>query len=176
MNMQNMKSLLPLCLLTTLFFISCNDDDATPTVVTLPPITSEGLNTFGCMVNGEPWVAQVNNNIDDKLDVIFNPFNDELQLHAKLVTSNKDEQFNFGVLNVNEEKEYQIPGIDPNGIFWDWKNSKSYTLDTSKVRSLKLNTFNTTEKIVSGTFEFTVFRGNDTLKITEGQFDAKYRD
>lgn len=167
-----MKKLIHLFLMLSLFLVSCNDDDMT--IVQLPPITSEGLNTFGCLVNGEPWVAQVNNNIDDKLDVIFNPFTDELQFHADLITSNQDEFIVFAVDNVNNSGIYNLLGIGD--IFLDFKNSKSYELDTTKVRTLKLDKFDTTEKIVSGTFEFTVFRQTDTLKITEGRFDAKYRD
>jgi hypothetical protein len=50
-----------LLLISTVIFLaaSCNKDDTPPPEPELPPLTTEGLNTLGCYINGEPWVAEI---------------------------------------------------------------------------------------------------------------------
>ena len=61
-------------------------------------------------------------------------------------------------------------------MLFDFENSNSYELDTTQVRRLTIEKFDVNERIVSGTFEFTLVNENDTLKITDGRFDAQYRN
>ena len=159
-----------LCFLFLLFIVGCKDNHFT--IVQLPPITSEGLNTFGCLVNGESWVAQVHNNIDDKLNINYNPYYDELQLRASKVTSSTDERFSFAIIDLSGVGEYQIHYLEDE--FYDWKNNRAFSMDTTKIRRLTLDKFDADNNIASGTFEFTVFRQTDTLKVTEGRFDVKF--
>ena len=53
-----MKKSLLLFLIFALFF-ACNKDDEPTPEPELPPLTTEGLNTLGCYINGEPWVAEI---------------------------------------------------------------------------------------------------------------------
>jgi len=157
--------------------VACNDDDMTTTINPinqLPPATMTGENTFGCLINGEPWVAQVNNHIDNKLDVIFNPFFNELQFHARIDASGQRERILMAIVDVVGEGEYDLIYLDK--MLRDWENATSYELDTLESKKLILHKFDEANKIVSGIFEFTVFRENDTLKITDGRFDASYRN
>ena len=50
-----MKKLIPLILITFLFSCTYDDDD---TNNSLPAITSEGKNTFGCKINGETFLPK----------------------------------------------------------------------------------------------------------------------
>ena len=171
-----MKSLLPLCLITTLFFVSCNDDDATPTLVTLPPITSEGLNTFGCLINGEPWVAMTPNSFEDELDVIFDLPNNFLQIHSNIITDDRDEFLSFSIKDVDMVKTYSIQYDDD--VYINFSSGISYGLDTLGINFVEITKIDTSSKIVSGLFEFTLINieKNDTLFFSEGRFDSKYRE
>ncbi|NJO00912.1 MAG: hypothetical protein HC880_03770 [Bacteroidia bacterium] len=46
----------------------CKDDDPGP----LPPATQEGRNTFGCFLNGEPYVPNGRSFTND-MDLVFDP-------------------------------------------------------------------------------------------------------
>ncbi|MFT4663498.1 MAG: hypothetical protein ACI8YQ_002166 [Polaribacter sp.] len=50
-----------ICLLGVLFLATaCNkDDDGSDNSYGLPNATEQGANTFGCLIDGEPWVAEV---------------------------------------------------------------------------------------------------------------------
>lgn len=161
-------------LLFLFFLVSCNDDDiATRNPINqLPPATMTGENTFGCLINGEVWIPTSDSSEKD-LDVIFNPIYDELQFRTNLITSDRDEFMSFAISNVVDIGEYELLFAS---VFRNFEIFKSYELDTLKSRKLLLTKFDTDDNIVSGTFELTFFNETDTLKVTNGRFDAKYRN
>ena len=68
-----------ICLCTCQFACKKNifnpDDDADTTPMTeeekLPPITEEGANTFGCLVDGEVWLPKGGNPLNPNFDVYY---------------------------------------------------------------------------------------------------------
>ena len=63
-----------------------------------------------------------------------------------------------------------------NLTFTDYISCGFYYLDTLSPRTINISCLNTSENIVSGTFQFTVihFDCQDTIRVTEGRFDTKY--
>ena len=54
--MISIKTILPLLLF---LFIGCSgDDDSANPLDQLPPATQTGANTFGCLINGEPFTPK----------------------------------------------------------------------------------------------------------------------
>ena len=179
-------------LLTLCFLCQCsckksilaNDDDDNPPMTELeklPPITSEGANTFGCLINGEAWVAH-NPSIlvgggDFEVDVRYDEPYSFLQVRANLINDERDEYFVFSVPNVPETGEYEIPFREE--VYTDFEGCGFYRLDSLYQKILKINHLDIPNKSISSEFEFTLIGQGlclDTLVVTEGRFDAKYRE
>jgi len=163
--------------------VACNDDDMTTPINPinqLPPATMTGENTFGCLMNGEPWVAMTPNSIQDDIDVIFDEPNNFITLQAKRKKGIENAFFSFAVTDVTGTGTYRI--LDktisgPGEIFTDFENANIYYLDTLAIRSFEITLLDTDEEIISSKFQFTLIEKNyaDTLVVTEGRMDAKYR-
>ena len=147
----------------------------------LPPATMTGENTFGCLVNGEVWRPYTENlwesAISAKHDIGW-PECDQLLVSGKRrFTSNT---VSSGVFNQNIKMNAWCPVLGDNMLtfskrsFIDFNNCGEYYLDTLSQRILTITRLDSTNKIASGTFEFTVINEecNDTLRITEGRFDV----
>ena len=178
-------------LLTLCFLCQCsckksilaNDDDDNPPMTELeklPPITSEGANTFGCLVNGEAWTPKGYIFPEANFDVYFS----ELGSHRLFIDMYRKE-------NSDSLTEFMTMGLSMVG--------NTTTIDFTKNRNVTLTQFSpciqhrkvleenfniskldTISKIISGTFDFvvTVEDGEscqDTMYITDGRFDAVYR-
>lgn len=173
------------------------DPPVVPPVVlpdTLPPLTTTGANTFGCKVNGKIWVVKAGDPV---------PFDPSFQLFASSITE-KDGQGGYITVNefdvgVNQTMSFGLPcrkGIfhthgdasnDPNrvGIWLSDKNShKRYYPDTGIVTDnrLEISFLDTANNIISGTFSFRLFEGNNykitnrnnSVVVTDGRFDIRY--
>ena len=156
----------------------CNDDDNNcQGVDCLPPITQTGAGTFGCLVNGEPFVDNSG---------FFNCF-------YQLV----DGEYYFGIgsdkellpitqiiiLSWMQEIEVGIPielESRENGNFFSEISFDCFCPNATTTDGLNGNItftkFNTDSNIVSAIFEFTVINPTtrDIYEITEGRFDAQF--
>ena len=172
-----------------LLFISCNNDDQITTpplpevepIDQLPPVTMNGANTFGCLINGEAWIADNPSIIvgggDFEVDVRYDEPDSFLVVRAQRDNSTQEDVFVFFAENIVEPGEYQLPYME--SVLNDYKTYAYYALDTLSTRTLKINHLDFENKIISGEFNFTVIGQEfifDTLVITEGRFDAMYRE
>ncbi len=168
------------CFLTTIltlaFFTSCdlglNTDDKFTEIEKLPPITTTGENTFGCLVNGKAFVVRNS---------------------SKQVSIYQQGQLQFGSSiddGTLDESIYMILG-DPlitNSIY-DFKESDSnaeyqyrnidvvcyYAFEDTYEGSIQFSNIDRDNFIISGIFEFSsITEGCDTIKITDGRFDMQY--
>lgn len=156
----------------------------------LPPATMTGANTFGCLVNGEVWRPYIQDgNIWEKALNVKHDRGwvdcDQLFIGAQRKFHDNGEytlRQTFAinvwcpVLGVNE--------ITPtNGIFLDFlvqgSCSYKYKVDTLFPYLMNITKLDVENNIASGTFEFTAINNDnqcpDTLRITQGRFDADSR-
>jgi len=64
-----MKLLLSIIILSTILAVSCQQEEIAPPE--LPPITQEGANTFGCLINGEVWLPYTPRDQDSPLSARY---------------------------------------------------------------------------------------------------------
>ncbi len=163
-----------LLIITIFVFNSCSKNDI-PT--TLPLATQTGAGTFGCLVNGVPYVDNSG---------FFNCF---YQLVGGKYYFNISPSFNgsnlleldLGSNNVNFAIENQFILSDyseGNGAaaFFIGDSDRNIKTNTNNTGICMISLFDTQNNIISGTFEFQIFdEVTQTLYvITEGRFDAKF--
>jgi hypothetical protein len=187
------KNFILLILLSWIGLYACKKDPPPipPQIIdysVLPPETQTGANTFGCLVDGKVWVPRVplytvtyrdieatvwekdgsgsgsiicnlvdvNQQIDNWLQITFGPTN-----------------FNIGSYchgDSNVIASASIRQISSNYYESDYG-------DTSE-NCVKITKIDTINKIVSGNFNFTLYKDSlklwDKVKISDGRFDLKY--
>ena len=175
-----------LCLLALSLIFSCQKTDPEPSnyvqptnpYQTLPEITQEGKNTFGCLVNGVVWVPRVELFVPwYTLDFQFNTGNGNITCRVLTTTQDDFLQVTFGPTN-------NIPGtfnVKPsnNTSMYLLSMSKDYVplLKDSIFNRVKVNFIDTDYKIVSGEFQFKLYNNSnpkDTISVTDGRFDLHY--
>ncbi|GAA4352522.1 hypothetical protein GCM10023185_12310 [Hymenobacter saemangeumensis] len=162
-------------------FSACGKDDPDP-VDQLPPATQTGANTFGCLVNGQPWTPKGNNGTSN-------------------YTVSYDPAYRYGTLNVGAYRyvgkgtnDYQIVGIYSDSlrhtgvckILPRGRHGASVVdrMNGCEAHSIDAGTFcrgqftitrlDLQAGIVSGTFSFTLYKpGCDSIRVTDGRFDRK---
>jgi len=176
-----------LLLISTVIFLaaSCNKDDTPPPEPELPPLTTEGLNTLGCYINGEPWVAEIPPLSEiiglRRVDAGYRTSDGRFGLIA--TKTNKEgtiDEYIRLLAHFNNLGTYNLdfrPHVYSN--YSDDRNSDCYIdfdLDTLKSRTIEIIHLDTINKTISGKFEFSVFNKDcqDTFNITDGRFDVYY--
>ena len=173
------RTIIPFLLfLPLLTVVGCFSDDEplfTPAERSLPAITTEGLNTFGCYIDGELFGPL------DSPGFAWNPIDADywlngsggFQLDCAQYDKQSDELLTMTLSSSFEaEGVYSIPLYDD--LFVDYKNSLSYYLDTLSPRQVEILLIDLEQAIVSGTFYFTAIAEDysDTIKVTDGRFDV----
>ncbi len=173
-----MKKLI-LLLLTTFTLSCCNKDDDKPQnpVDQLPPATQTGAGTFGCLVNGEPFVDNSG---------FFNCFYQLVSGEYYFGIQAEDNVSNIAAIAIGSlQKEIVIGEVIPLNFR---ENNEFYALlefntlqqegSTTELEDgyIIFNQFSTNSNIVSATFEFTITdpMTGTVYEITEGRFDARF--
>jgi hypothetical protein len=142
----------------------------------LPPITQEGKNTFGCLLNGKAYIPL---SFDSRAIYQLG----SLQVFGNMINPTRSMELSFtenGALLTTKEylltdfpnsyaKSFVGNGSNSSNSFCEYMPANTYSgkMFFTKIDRIKY--------IVSGTFEFsTVVAGCDTLKITDGRFDIRY--
>lgn len=150
----------------------------------LPPITSEGVGSFGCLVNGEVWLPKGPLwGFDKKLGYSYHEPTGGFHLDAlKMIEdmNGNDSIYQSIALGVNVLSIGSADSLKQ-GDFIDFNlcsmNILDYmVIDRSKPWEFHIHYLNTQENIIAGTFSFTAVKENcpDTIHITEGRFDIHY--
>jgi hypothetical protein len=171
--------------------IACKKSTPSPT---LPPITEEGKNTFGCKVNGQVWVPYLRCSDfaagEAELGYIINPINTYSSLPISIWLqagnyANGQTVFNFQQ-NYSLSDHIYGPGniIDSliinfsTGGWPIYSNFQIYPTQNT-ARFLQISKLDTINKIVSGIFAFTLYSRTgvantlDSVVITDGRFDLQ---
>ena len=173
------KAYLLLISFLLLSFTACDKDD-TPPIEQLPEATQEGLGTFGCLVDGKPFV---------ETGTFFNTFYQQTQDGFFFnLSAEFDDRNPFGIGFGTEGKPIEEGGtytlIERElGNAWgfvffkisptDFEPSTTTIENSGSITITKMDFDN---GIVSGTFSFQVEDPftNEIVRITEGRFDTLF--
>jgi hypothetical protein len=154
---------------------------------TLPPITQEGRNSFGCLINGKLYVPKGFEQNHPSFDMIVDPTFNDGSIDIKVFNKNGDltTRLNFGsdsisnvglfILNTRVDFSYSIysKSLSDNVC----ETPYSYGSSSNKSGFIKITKYDLINGIFSGEFEFHFVNPDcglgDTIDITLGRFDKK---
>ncbi|MCW5923524.1 MAG: hypothetical protein KIS77_14365 [Saprospiraceae bacterium] len=183
-----------LLMLVALWLLACYKDAPPPYVkpdpCPWPEITTQGLNTFGCKINGKEWVPCVDiygavvglRPIDCTLRE--SDRSNFLGVDASYSMSSISDTSNLfflglkplkeGVINPQDLAHLRIKfSLSYNGGL----SSTSWSADSSGIgTTIEILRLDTSQNIIAGKFSSLLFAnaGGDTLVLTDGRFDLKY--
>lgn len=161
----------------------CKSKDDPAPVHQLPPATQTGGNTFGCLLNGQQWTPSGNNGRPN-LQVTYDPDYSHGALQIKAYRYAGPERsilqaITIGAAAVNAPGVYSFSLEGPNGIYYsDYGRAAGciyYGGQTLSYRTGKMTITRFDSGVVAGTFTFQLSQpGCDTIKVTQGRFDARF--
>ena len=181
-----MKKITLLGIVALLVFGNCSyKATVEPAAPVLPDISYEGKNIFGCMANGQVWQnagttqgpysSTIQNTIFSLFYIYQKKDNANLTLKGRMTYANSDQNFEFTILNKELPKTgaYQVKICQFNDLL---KRIDYISVDSLKPFYVNIIKFDTTNKIVSGTFDGTLFTQftKEKMLISKGRFDVKY--
>ncbi len=169
----------PLLLAALLGLSQCKKSDPDP-VSQLPPATQTGANTFGCLVNGQPWTPQGNDGTSNyTVSYDRNQYGGSLEVKAYRLVNGFGQFINFGCDSISTTATYSLNRPSRSAFFTDTKsptNCQNYDGQLGQYRrgNLTITRLDRQAGIVSGTFAFTLYKpGCDSICITNGRFDRQ---
>jgi hypothetical protein len=196
-----MKNAYSYLILLTVFTIltagSCKKEKpCTDPICQLPPITQEGKNIFGCLVDGKPWTANTSDAFltapsFDPIYVMFPIRNGIKFFNLNLNRRNRKEGIDSDIsisienaigvgiylLNNNDAIGYPVRSAYKSIGLFSISDSFAYPYETDSLHTgqVTITKYDTVNKIYSGTFYFTAQNiNNDSIvHITDGRFDIK---
>ena len=166
----------PALLLAALLGLSqCKKNDPAP-VDQLPPATQTGANTFGCLLNGQPWVPYGTASFSIYYDPNYR--NGTINIDTSRPIGNSSYQtitLASDSLKTIGRYPLTIPGHQE-ALFIDTKTGCRFLGSDPYYRSgfLNITRLDLQAGVIAGTFEFTLAKpGCDTIKVTQGRFDKK---
>jgi hypothetical protein len=178
-----MKLSICLLFLMLLLAVGCRkrkEQDPVLPSPTLLPITAEGKNTFGCMVNGELWLPK------GTLTYYYYTWQDFPALYGTLSLrperDNKNDHSSFLIQLHNRVfrtgKHYLYSNHNNSNYIryaWNSINYENFANDSNNF--IDLTRLDTVSRIASGTFRLMLLNVNDpkdTVRITDGRFDIQF--
>lgn len=174
-----------------LVFISCNKSSPS---ISLPPIPETGANTFGCKVNGKVWVPYWRcfdliagaNELAYNIQPIYTT--SSLPIFISIFAGNSTNGQSGFAFQQNASYSDHIYGtgniVDSLVIHYGVGNGTVYTNyqinpGQNSTRYLQISKLDTVNKIMSGTFAFTLYgvigiNTLDSVVVTEGRFDLQF--
>lgn len=144
----------------------------------LPPITTEGKETFGCMVNGNLWLPDGDFGKSPTFAEYSWPGKDTVAI--SVYADNSAEAGSFGILVYDSPalivgKPYDLRAPNCHARFSLAQNSKLCFYDSILSGNITLLKLDTKQHIVAGTFEFEAYSEcQGTVTVTDGRFDITY--
>ena len=171
-----------------ILMIACskNDNDFTPgtsEIDKLPPLTSKGANTIGCLINGKAFLPKGNSpgsGGNPRCDYMeenfmlgfFRKTTEEHQgiyIYSNDVAITQGSTFTLKNDIINSPAALFVNNDIPNTLH------QNYNTTELVIGELYIHHLNEVNHTVSGTFWFNaVNQNNDTVKVREGRFDMQY--
>ena len=144
----------------------------------LPPITTEGKNTFGCRVNGEVWIPWREFDLfHTAITVSYHTPTGGVNIAAKKKMDDLElfQTISFSSTNIKDIGEYKYNNATYSDFDTSFCINFAFDFDTAYVNKLEILRLDTENRIISGTFEFTAVNDEcEPVIITDGRFDLKY--
>ena len=137
------------------------------------------LGTFGCYVNGELWVPNINNRFfSRRIEAnYYSPLgNFSISGTKRLDEEGISQAISFGCYSLFSSGEINLV---KSSLYLNHDTTfcaeNEFLIDTTLVHQMKILRFDSEAKIISGTFEFTATNEYcDPVVITDGRFDIRY--
>ncbi len=172
----------PLLLVPLALLLGCKKEAPAAPADQLPPATRTGANTFGCLLNGQPWTPSGYNgtsNYSVAYDAGLNGGVFDLRVY-RYNPGSPDEQYLVMYANqVGKTGSYSFRSPqrtrasfedDKTGCSWSSRDSATtYRRGTLTITRLDLQA-----GVIAGTFAFTLYQpGCDSVRVTQGRFDKR---
>jgi len=143
----------------------------------LPPVTTIGANTMGCLINGEPWLP-LERDIFGNLVYDFTFIVGDSSSGGGISVQGRQDYNNLqSVINFSAFPVQQIGTFDPeyfgNEYINDATNCGFYDIDQNYLNDfIEITRIDFDEEVISGRFEMRLINNEcDTLLVTQGRFD-----
>ncbi|MFT5984460.1 MAG: hypothetical protein ACI9RM_002925 [Ulvibacter sp.] len=194
-----MKSTTILLLVIFCCFSCGKDDDGPDNPYGLPNATKVGANTFGCLINGEPWVAEDNRLLGKDINATYDEIGVGVSDNSYFTISSKyfpessfpppdsaiSDIFSIRVTPIYSEGEVDFSSLTrkeavyKSGFLNIPGTLNIYELDTLYSDNyINVSNLDLENNIISGEFTFRLIRPNnslDVILITDGRFDVVYQ-
>lgn len=181
---MNIKKLLPI--VGVFVFFACKKDPIPPdpTTIVMPPLTHQGINTFGCYMDGELFVANEGESVWSLPPVsgTYNELNGDFGMQGSRHYDTLrdyiyiDAEITHGV-GVYDFKVYDGGSSGYSGVITP-RCDYYYYQDTPNLGKLTITHLDEEKNIISGTFYMNLINkdceGDTLMKITDGRFDMRY--
>ena len=176
---------------SSLLFIQCGKARVTsppPVPDTLPPVTQEGKNSFGSLLNGQVLIPKGNNGRNNP-SVQYDPTsaNGSFSLYMYNISKGDSvrQSFQIGAKNLHQPGTYPIttPMTDISIIYNKsltgtnhvWEYNGQDIANVKQEGSVTITKLDLNQQIISGTFSCTLIKKNsDTIRVSDGRFDVKF--
>jgi len=158
--------------------VECEDPIAEETPYELPPITQEGANTFGCLINGEVWLPASDTRHLEPVEANY-PVADAFDIRVRNTIGDND-NFNLRLKdtsNIWEGHTYRLYTKEDATFFFELDDClfvNGYQGGQIVAGELFISRFDSGNRFVSGTFWFTAVSDCDTVFVKDGRFDLLF--
>lgn len=144
----------------------------------LPPETQTGANTFGCLLNGQPWTPQGNDGTANYTSYLDKDANGDIfDIHTYQISQRQSMVLYVTRIKGIGTYSFRSPqrsraSFDNQiaGCYWSSRDSAT----TYRRGTLTITRLDRSAGVVSGTFAFTLYQpGCDSVRVTQGRFDRK---
>jgi hypothetical protein len=169
-------------LFSFLFLLACSNDDDSGCVGIdcLPPATTTGEGTFGCLVNGEPFVDNSGN-----FNCFYQLVDGEYYFGIKgTIDENIPRSIGLGTRKLELEQALTYDLVEKEDgnafgtvVFYPTSNGINFN-NTNDIftGNLTIKKLDFNNNIISGTFKFQIedMLSGEIYNITDGRFDAQF--
>ncbi len=152
----------------------------------LPPITTEGLNKLGCLIDGKVYVSSIPlGSWISGMSPFIMGYHEEtnlISMNTWWITQDgtQDKCFGFSSCGFSNDKAKCIIKRDSivriSNYVDNLLGDSEYFIDYNLPAEFKVIHFDSTKRIIAGTFSFFLIDKvhEDTIVVTEGRFDGHY--
>ncbi|MCB2378572.1 hypothetical protein LGH70_13310 [Hymenobacter sp. BT635] len=158
----------------------CKQEDPSPESQ-LPPSTQTGANTFGCLVNGQPWTPKGGDgtaNYTVSYDAAYRK--GTLNIYTYRITGTTAYTYQSITLFSDSLTRTGIYSLTiaghQEGLFSDLSTGCKFHGNAPHYRrgNLTITRLDLQAGIIAGTFAFTLYKpGCDSIRVTNGRFDKQ---
>ena len=193
LNRSAMQKHLFLFAALLLSLAACHKDDSPQGCPPdLPCATQTGENTFGCYINGKPWVAEIAPYVLDptlhKIEAEYDEdgygsaYGNFLSIKAGRTNDTTDGFMRINIKPITatgpvsyvSAVTFDIGGYIVKTDHGNFVSVLAFDIDTLRDYKIDITHLDKDKNVMSGTFSFIGKTKTDTVRITDGRFDIRY--